>query len=135
MEFVVITFTTLFVKLPDIEDDPKANYDNLTLALNYNLLAVSEDDIDETYERMYDAFMGNIGPNVSAVLVSATKKADLVRYELEKRDEYRSQIYHILYKEGKAYSCSVYDDIGVLRLQHLWNSYEPEFVQDNLIGI
>jgi hypothetical protein len=44
---------------------------------------------------MLDAYMGNISPNVSAVLVSATGDDDLKDYELEVRDRLRSAIFEL----------------------------------------
>lgn len=98
-------------------------FEHLTCILNYNLLAVSKDDIDETFKTMYEAYMGNLGDNISAVLVSATNDTYLKQYELEKRDIYRERIYNTLLDEGLCFSNSKYECVDKFRLRYVWFKY------------
>lgn len=123
MEFPVQTFTTL-VMGGNIRKDKKACADNLTIILNYNLLATGRDDIDECMETMYDAYIDNLSMNVSAVLVSATNDEKLKEYELEVRDKYRALIYDVLFQEGVSYSDRNFDRVDSLRLEHVWSQYD-----------
>lgn len=101
-----------------------ADGSNLTLILNYNLLATSKDEIDECMQNMYDAYMGNIAPNTAAVLVSATKEIDLRNHEIRVRDNYRSLIFDELYQEGISYSHDMLDDIDELHMTNIWSKYK-----------
>ncbi|KAL3863253.1 hypothetical protein ACJMK2_005018 [Sinanodonta woodiana] len=122
-EFPVQTIATLIVG-GDRRENKKAPADRLTIVLNYNLLATSKDDIDECFETMYEAFVGNIGPNVSAVLVSATNDEELKKYELEKRDTTRAIIYDELFREGVSFSQGDYESMDTQRLKAVWQMYE-----------
>ncbi|KAJ8316852.1 hypothetical protein KUTeg_004756 [Tegillarca granosa] len=75
-------------------------------------------------QTMYEAYIGNLSPNVSAVLVSATGDEDLKHYELEVREKFRSIIYDELYNEGVAFAKDDYDSIDPLHLEYVWHSYE-----------
>ncbi|KAK3581593.1 hypothetical protein CHS0354_011119 [Potamilus streckersoni] len=122
-EFPVQTIATLIVG-GDRRENKKAPADRLTIVLNYNLLATSKDDIDECFETMYEAFIGNLGPNVSAVLVSATNDEELKKYELEKRDTNRAIIYDELFREGVSFSQGDYESMDTHRLKTVWQMYE-----------
>lgn len=69
MEFPMQTVATLLIG-GETRDPERAKCDRFTLILNYNLLALSKDEIDDCLDNMFQAFMGNLSPNVSAVLVS-----------------------------------------------------------------
>ncbi|XP_071132779.1 uncharacterized protein [Mytilus edulis] len=95
----------------------------LKLIINYNLLATCENDIDECMQNMFEAYMGNLHANVSAVLVSATKDIKLKDYELYVRDDIRRMIYSKLYLEGMAFCKMRYNEIDGPRLQNFWSTY------------
>uniref|UniRef100_A0A0L8IE07 Uncharacterized protein n=1 Tax=Octopus bimaculoides TaxID=37653 RepID=A0A0L8IE07_OCTBM len=122
-EFPVQTIATLIVG-GNRRKNPTAEGDNLTLILNYNLLAVTVDDIEECFQTMFQAFMGNLCFNVSAVLVSATSKEDLISCELECRDKYRKLIYDELFKEGVCFANGYYDDINQDRFKNVWMYFQ-----------
>jgi hypothetical protein len=75
----------------------------------------AKEDIEETYQRMYEAFLGNLHPSIATVLVSATNDNNLRQYELHVRDNYRAKIYDELMKEGEAFAASEYRDIDPFR--------------------
>lgn len=95
----------------------------LKLIINYNLLATCENDIDECMQNMFEAYMGNLHANVSAVLVSATKDIKLKDYELYVRDDIRRMIYSKLYLEGMAFCKMRYNEIHGPRLHNFWSTY------------
>ncbi|KAL3863546.1 hypothetical protein ACJMK2_005297 [Sinanodonta woodiana] len=117
----------------------KAPADQLTVVLNYNLLATSKEHIDECFETMYKGYMDNLGPNVSAVLVSATNDEELKKYELEKRNAYKNIIYRELYNEGLAFSMRNYEFIDPIRLKNVWQMYvhinPTVFIREHLHNI
>ncbi|KAK3096005.1 hypothetical protein FSP39_021889 [Pinctada imbricata] len=105
-------------------DVPRAHSFSRTLIMNYNLLAYSQEEIDECMEMMYKAYMGNLSPKISAVLVSATSDDLLRGYELFTRDYYRSNIFDELYSEGLAFCRGEYAAIDNLHFQHVWSQYQ-----------
>lgn len=123
LEFPVQTIATLIIG-GERRHNERASADNLTLVLNYNILALSKDDIDECLHTMYEAFMGNLSENISAVLVSATGDEALKKYELEVRDNYRALIYDELFREGLNYAAGDRSAVDPLRLQHVWSKYD-----------
>lgn len=123
MEFPTQTVATLLIG-GDKRKPNTAKSDRLTIILNYNLLAMSRDEIDECMETMFDAYMGNLSPNVSAVLVSATGDDDLKDYELEVRDRLRSAIFDELFHEGTCFAKDDFESIDANRLENVWNLYE-----------
>ena len=139
LEFPVQTVATLLIG-GDRRHNTTASADHLTVVLNYNILATSEDDIDECMQTMYEAYMGNLAENVSAVLVSATNDENLKRYELDLRDNYRALIYDTLFREGLSFtSGDVSSGVDPLRYQRVWRNYahiDPDlFVRDYLDGV
>lgn len=100
-----------------------APFDHLTLIMNYNLLAVSEDDVDETFETMFKAYMKNLSENFSIVLVSATNSIKLKQYELQVRDKYRLKIYKTLMDEGLAFANNEFKTIDKFHIQYVWLKY------------
>jgi hypothetical protein len=64
---------------------------------------------------MYEAYMGNLHPNIVAVLVSATNDRNLKQYEMHVRDNYRAKIYDELMREGLAYAASDHREINPFR--------------------
>ncbi|CAI9736347.1 Hypothetical predicted protein [Octopus vulgaris] len=122
-EFPVQTIATLIVGGKKREN-PTAEADNFTLVLNYNLLAVAVEDIEECFQTMFQAFMGNLCFNVSAVLVSATSEENLKIHELNCRDKYRKLIYDELFKEGVCFANGYYDDINQDRFKNVWMYYQ-----------
>ena len=79
-ESLTMSIMTIFAGGKAI-DEKKSDYSSLSVILNYNLLAMNKKDVNECYEVMYEAYMGNLGDNVSAVLLSATRDQSLMRYE------------------------------------------------------
>ncbi|KAK3611247.1 hypothetical protein CHS0354_003875 [Potamilus streckersoni] len=73
---------------------------------------------------MYEGYISNIGPNVSAVLVSTTSEEELKRYELKKRDTYRDIIYKELFREGVSYTKGDYESLDPFRLKNVWHVCE-----------
>ena len=122
-EFPVQTITTLIIG-GERRDNLKAPCDRLTIILNYNLLATSKDDIDECFETMYEAYVGNLSPNTSAVLVSATGDEELKEYELQLRDTYRAILYDDLYREGLSFANGQFELVDPLHLQNVWLVYD-----------
>ncbi|XP_060071563.1 uncharacterized protein LOC132551442 [Ylistrum balloti] len=99
------------------------DFEHLTLVLNYNLLATNREEIEECMQMMYTAFMGNLAPNVSAVLVSATGDEELKDYELFMRDVYRVMIFDELYTEGLAYAREDYLHVDKYRFLYVWRHF------------
>ncbi|XP_046366202.1 glucans biosynthesis glucosyltransferase H-like [Haliotis rufescens] len=123
LEFPVMTVATLLVG-GDRRENDRVSGDQFTIVLNYNLLAVSKDDIDECLQTMYDAYMGNLSENACAVLVSATNSEELKTYELEVRDNFRAMVYDELFREGLNYASGDRDLVDSLRLQHIWSKFD-----------
>ncbi|KAK7498448.1 hypothetical protein BaRGS_00010402 [Batillaria attramentaria] len=138
LEFPVQTITTLIIG-GGRRHNARVEADNLTLVLNYNILALSKDDIDECLNTMYEAYMGNLSELISAVLVSATNDEELKKYELEVRDNYRALIYDELFREGLNFAAGDLSGVDPLRLQHVWSRYEHinknVFAREYLDGI
>ena len=134
-EFPVQTVTTLIMG-GSTRNNERAKCDRFTIVLNYNLLAVGQDDIDECMETMYEAYIGNLSPNVSAVLVSATNDEELKQYESDVINKYRAIIYDQLYNEGITFARREYNSIGELNLKNVWHPFEnmesTMFVRDFL---
>ncbi|KAH3787213.1 hypothetical protein DPMN_165333 [Dreissena polymorpha] len=122
LEFPVQTIATLLIG-GERRDNKRAPCDRLTAILNYNLLATGKDDILECFEMMYKAYVGNLSPNVSAVLLSATNDEKLKEYEIEIRDKYRAILYDDLYREGQAFARGEYQQVDRLHLEHVWAMY------------
>lgn len=122
LEFPVQTIATLIIG-GERRENKRALCDRLTVILNYNLLATSKDDILECIETMYMAYVGNLSPNVSAVLVSATNDDELREYELQIRDTYRAILYDDLYREGLAFAKGEYDLVDPIHLHNVWAMY------------
>lgn len=122
LEFPVQTIATLLIG-GERRKNKKAPCDRLTVILNYNLLATGKDDILECIETMYMAYVGNLSPNVSAVLVSATNDDELKEYELQIRDTYRAILYDDLYREGLAFARGEYELVDPIHLHNVWAMY------------
>ncbi|XP_062566041.1 glucans biosynthesis glucosyltransferase H-like [Saccostrea cucullata] len=123
MEFPMQTVATLLIG-GETRDPQRAKCDRFTILLNYNLLALSKDEIDDCLDNMFQAFMGNLSHNVSAVLVSATGAQELKDYEIEVVQKYRSLIYDHLFQEGVSFAEEDFDSINPAHLEHLWKLYE-----------
>lgn len=119
LEFPMQTIVTLVIG-GKRRKNKQARSDHLSLILNYNLLATCKEDIQECIETMYAAYVGNLGPNVSAVLVSATSDDDLKNYELKVRDLYRTVIFDDLYQHGLAFA-NRRDNTEYVR--NVWSKY------------
>lgn len=101
----------------------RADGRHLSVVLNYNLLAVSRADVDECMENMFEAFIGNVGDGVSAVLVSATSDPELQEYELHVRDVFRERIYAELMREGLVWAGLGEGVVDPGREKRLWRKY------------
>lgn len=123
MEFPMQAVATMLIGGKTMEPK-RAKCDELTIILNYNLLALSKNEIDECLLNMFQAFMGNLSQNVSAVLVSATRAQELKDYEIEKVKKYRSKIYDQLFQEGMSFAKNDFDSVNPEHLEHLWKLYE-----------
>ncbi|XP_077993973.1 uncharacterized protein LOC144447765 [Glandiceps talaboti] len=109
-----------------------ADFSNDTLIMAYNLLAHSKSDIDETFNRMFEAFMGNLSHNISAVLISATNDKDLKIYEKETCEYFRGIIHKVLLVEGLKYGNGMGHTLDRYRLKYFWSKYTIEYVRDNV---
>jgi hypothetical protein len=97
-----------------------APWQNLTLVINYNLLASCEEDIDEALMQMYNAYWGNLSHKTSAVLVSATSDAALKHYELRLRDVFRAKLRAQLMQEGARFARGDTQGVPQERLDYFW---------------
>ncbi|XP_077993970.1 uncharacterized protein LOC144447763 [Glandiceps talaboti] len=109
-----------------------ADFSNDTLIMAYNLLAHSKSDIDETFNRMFEAFMGNLSHNISAVLISATNDKDLKTYEKETCEYFRGIIHKVLLVEGLKYGNGMGHTLDRCRFKYFWSKYTTEYVRDNV---
>ncbi|KAL4232068.1 hypothetical protein ACF0H5_009644 [Mactra antiquata] len=138
IEIPLQTITTLLVG-GKRRENKRANGSHLTIALNYNLLATCKEDIDECFETMFMAYIGNLSPNVSVVLVSATNDDSLKKYELEVRDKYRTLLREKLYREGMAFIKGEYDRVDEIHLENVWSLFKnielEKFVNEHLNDI
>ena len=124
LEFVVQTLATFALyKSPGEHPEIPIKAVDLTLLLNYNLLAVTSEDVEEALDAMYEAYMTNLSPYTSAVLVSATGDPKLKTFELTQRDNLRSKIKHVLRNEGIALIECRYGEIDATRLECVWRPY------------
>ena len=122
LEFPMQTMATLLIG-GERRNNKRAACDRLTVILNYNLLATGKDDILECFEMMYTAYVGNLSPNVSAVLLSATNDEELKEYELQIRDTYRAFLYDDLYREGLAFARGEYKLVDPIHMDNVWAMY------------
>eukprot|EP00928_Gymnodinium_smaydae_P010387 TRINITY_DN13909_c0_g1_i1.p1 TRINITY_DN13909_c0_g1~~TRINITY_DN13909_c0_g1_i1.p1 ORF type:complete len:2259 (-),score=552.00 TRINITY_DN13909_c0_g1_i1:69-6794(-) len=131
LELPLITLVALASE-PKVEQ--RADGSHITCVLNYNLLAVTEPMVDECLLAQYEAYMGNLSKNYSAVLVSATNDKELKKYELKVRDDYRERIREELLEEGKAWAEGEEVDEG--RTRRVWSKYahldRTDFVENHL---
>jgi len=111
----------------------RADRGQLSLVLNYNLLAVTRPDIDDCFENMFQAFMGNLDERVSAVLVSATNEASLREYELQVRDQCRRRIYETLLVEGKCWAGLSSGPVDAGRAKRVWSQLESLKGSDDVV--
>eukprot|EP00928_Gymnodinium_smaydae_P048292 TRINITY_DN3227_c0_g2_i1.p1 TRINITY_DN3227_c0_g2~~TRINITY_DN3227_c0_g2_i1.p1 ORF type:complete len:2828 (-),score=613.09 TRINITY_DN3227_c0_g2_i1:118-8028(-) len=112
---------------------------HLSVCLNYNLLAVSPADIETCFANMYDAYMGSVAENVSAVLVSATSDPVLKDYELRVCNQCRERIFSELVHEGLVWAGLAEGCVDPGRRERIWAKYESgdrqEFVQIQLHNV
>jgi ABC-type multidrug transport system fused ATPase/permease subunit len=121
MELPLQTLATLFHGSKP--KSKRADHSHLTLCMSYNLLATSKRDIDDCMENMYNAYMGNISENVSAVLVSATNDPALKDYEVEVRNLCRDRIYKELVHEGLIWAGFEHGKVDAGRYERLWSKF------------
>ena len=117
---------------------PRKYDHNLTLIINFNLLAHSEEDIENAYSHMYLSFMTNLSPDISAVLLSVTGKPHLKDYELVVRDNYRALIRKTLIEEGQFIMRNQPQHVNPFRLRYFWKNFTDmgdAELEDNLEGI
>ena len=131
LEFAVMTLSVLIfgpmLMKKKKETGVKVDYSNtLTLLLNYNLLALTDDDVDEVMEFMYDGYMTNLSPRISACMVTATSKPDIKQYEFTARDNYRALIRTTLNEEGQQILGGYYGAVDERRWQYFWKGYTEE---------
>jgi len=137
LEFPLQTIAALCTKPRVLR---RADPGSLTLVLNYNLLATSHADVDECMHNMLEAYMNNLGDNVSAALVSATNNPDLREYELQVRNDYRARIYKDVFLSGLIWAGFV--DGGQVKSNlytRIWAKYDHldrrDFVQNSMRSI
>jgi len=136
LEIPLTAIATLVTPKPKLA---RGDGSKLTLALNYNLLAVSHDDVDECLRNMHEAFMDNLDNNVSAILVSATNDLTLKQYELQVRDQYREMIYNVLYAEGMSWAGLGTGSVDKGRIACIWSKFtdfgKHDFVKNELHSV
>eukprot|EP00927_Polykrikos_kofoidii_P043634 TRINITY_DN37712_c0_g1_i1.p1 TRINITY_DN37712_c0_g1~~TRINITY_DN37712_c0_g1_i1.p1 ORF type:complete len:2828 (+),score=530.43 TRINITY_DN37712_c0_g1_i1:139-8622(+) len=134
LEIPLQTIATFFSR--EVPKPKRADGSGLSLCINYNLLAVSQLDVEECLENQCNAFLGNVSENVSAVLVSATNDPSLKEYELQVRDECRQRIFQELVHEGLVWAGLERGEVDPGRLDRVWKKYDnmdkQEFVQSHL---
>ena len=87
------------------------NIGKTSFIINYNLKANDEEEIDECFDNMYQAFIGNMAINSIAVLISVTNDPILISYESSKLIDYRETLYNHLYRSGLNYINNIDDNI------------------------
>lgn len=136
LEIPLQTIATFFTRPAKLN---RADRGSLTVALNYNLLAISKADVDECMQNMYEAFVGNLDPHISAVLVSATNDPALREYELQTRDMYRERLYNELVEEGKSWAGFGNVPVDIGRHDRIWSKYShidrKEFITNQLNSV
>eukprot|EP00930_Biecheleria_cincta_P101555 TRINITY_DN931_c0_g1_i4.p1 TRINITY_DN931_c0_g1~~TRINITY_DN931_c0_g1_i4.p1 ORF type:complete len:829 (+),score=85.99 TRINITY_DN931_c0_g1_i4:88-2574(+) len=100
LEIPMISLATLVVKTKPVPRATAQESHDLTVVMNYNLLATCTDDIDSCMENMLNAYLENVDSRTSAVLVSATSDPELKSYELQTRDRNREVIYKDLHADA-----------------------------------
>jgi hypothetical protein len=109
LELPLMSLASALVKA---DVDRVADGSHLTILINYNLLASYKSEVDATLVNAFAAYIGNLGPTVAAVLVSATGDEELKEYELFVRDNLREQIFELVTSEGKAWASGKVQDEG-----------------------
>jgi len=135
LEFPIQTIATLMTTVRRLR---QADGSKLTICMNYNLLATSQADVDECMHNMLEAYMLNLGENVSSCLVSATNDPNLQQYELQVRNDHRAKVYKELFRAGLAWAG--FGEGGDVNIrEHLWKKYahieKNTFVQQHLSAI
>ena len=123
LEFPVQAIFSLLLRKKQRHVRHDSDISNISVIMNYNLLATTKEDIENCMQTMFTAYMGNIGKKTSIVLVSATKDEELRDFEIEKRDYYRSLIYDELYSEGIYLARHQYSQIHTVRFLNVWRHY------------
>ena len=100
-EILLKAILVLFHKINEIK--MINNIGKTSFIINYNLKANDEEEIDECFHNMYEAFIGNMGINSIAVLISVTNDPILITYESSKLIYYREILYNHLYTSGLNY--------------------------------
>jgi hypothetical protein len=112
LELPLMSLASALVKS---ETDRATDGSHLTILINYNLLASYKSEVDATLVNAFSAYIGNLGPTVASVLVSATGDEELKEYELLVRDNLREQIFELVVSEGKAWASGKVHDEGRAR--------------------
>lgn len=137
IEFPMKTIATMATNRVEPSE---ANSDRTTLCLNYNLLAMSQADVDECMQNMLEAYTNSLNENVSAVLVSASPTDVIQAYESQVCHEHRSWLYKQLFRSGLVWAGFVRGEAPENAWQvHVWAKYEhidrSEFVEKHLHNI
>ena len=100
-EILLKTLLVIFHKPEKIKS--AKTIEDSSFIINYNLKAADTNSIDECFQNMYNAFIGNITKNSIAVIVSVTVNSDLQKYEESLLKTFRQKIYYHLYKNQQKY--------------------------------
>jgi hypothetical protein len=119
-----MSFASVFIKP---EKDKVGDGRHLTVLINYNLLASYKAEVDCTMMNAFVAYIGNLGPSVAAVLVSATGDEELKAYELEVRDNMREQILDLVLEEGKAWAGGKVNECDPGRANRIFESFRDTY--------
>ncbi|XP_070537034.1 uncharacterized protein [Ptychodera flava] len=130
-EILVTAMVTVMYRVRDKHSIAMADYSRLTLIMAYNLLAGSKSEIEETFSRMYQAFVGNLSENISAVLISATSNEQFYEHELEMCKYHREIIYKVLLEESICYALDRESLVDEKRLCLFWRKFSKSYVWTN----
>ena len=96
----MISLASLVVKGTSVRRSSAQESKDISVVMNYNLLAACTNDIDACMQNMLDAYLKNVDYRTCAVLVSATHDPELKNHELLTRDRMRGVIYEVLHADG-----------------------------------
>jgi len=135
LEFPIKTVATMAT--PRIAPKEVDSEQGTTVILNYNLLAMSQADVDECMQNMLEAYLNNLNENVAAVLISATNDPVLQEYEEQVRNEHRAWLYRQLFRSGLQWAGYAQgEDPKSAWQKQVWAKYADieklEFVQKHL---
>ena len=134
MELPLKSIFSLLVK----SEDSFADGHDLSVIINYNLLASDEAEVDVAFQNALKAYIGNLSPYVVSVLISATGDEALKTYELETRDRVRESIFDLILAEGRSWANGTVMDEGrasrcfEMYRNHVTGEINHDFIENTL---